>query len=313
LSSRSGGKTFERIVAKEPLLSAAQASAAPVPGDLPAEWNDPMRGVSIDFDEADAPQSAAGAGAAHPRAGASAIWHAMPVLVRVMFALDLLMGVLYIVSRRLRDSIGKPLVNFFDLNGETNLPSWYSAGQLALIGALLVVFAGAQLRRGARAAWSVMLGGVAFLFLSLDETTSIHENFGYWLDHLRHRRHTVFAQTGFWMVICAPLFLATLALLAWGARRYLIGRRAVVVKLAIGAVVFVVAAAGIETLSNFVVPHGTGARILVVLEEIGEMTGATIMLWGVCDLIRTHGIRLFVSENADDAAAFRRNAQARLD
>ena len=58
------------------------------------------------------------------------------------------MGVLYFLSRRLRNVIGKPLLNFFDLNSETNLPSWYSAGQLALIGGLLV----ASRRRSSAAA-----------------------------------------------------------------------------------------------------------------------------------------------------------------
>jgi hypothetical protein len=225
----------------------------------------------------------------------------VPAFVRVMFALDLLMGGLYIVSRRLRDSISKPLVNFFDLNTEMNLPSWYSAMQLALIGGLLLVFAVAQLKRGARAAWSMVLAGVAFLFLSIDEFTSLHEHFGYWLDRLRHRRDTAFAETGFWMLICGPLFLAALVALGFAARRYLRGRRTVVIKLAIGAVIFIAAAAGIEALSNFVAREGTAARVLVLLEELGEMAGATVMLWGVCELLRSHGMRLVVSDH-DDAS-----------
>ena len=258
-----------------------------------------MRAVSLDFDETEEEQRASAAPHAQPqpqprgrRRAIAALWHAMPLLVRVMFALDLLMGALYVLSRRVRNSIRKPLLNFFDLNGEMNLPSWYSAAQLALIGALLVVFASVQLRRGARAAWVVMLGGVAFLFLSLDEMTSLHEHFGYWLDRLRHRRETAFEETGFWMLICAPLFLSALALLGLGARRFLRGRRAVVMKLVLGAAIYVVAAAGVEALSNFVVPQGTGARVLVLLEEVGEMIGATVMLWGVLELMKSHGIRL---------------------
>ena len=277
------------MVAETPYLSGGRVSAVPrarsaaVSDELDALLFTPAESAGL-LTDADAPPSG--------------IRRGMPVLVRVMFALDLLMGVLYILSRRVRDHIGTPLVNFFDLNGETNLPSWYSATQLALIGALLIVFATAQLRRGARAAWSIMLGGVGFLFLSLDETTSIHENFGYWLDHLRNRRDTVFAQTGFWMLICAPLFLGGLALLGWGARRYLFGRRGVVVTLVVGAIVFVAAGAGVEMLSNFVQPHGFGARALVLLEECGEMIGGTIMLWGVCALMRSHGVRLLVTDEA---------------
>ena len=306
LSSRSGGKTSARIVAKDPILSAPAAPVAPAADQIVDQWAEALRAVSAEFEQADEQQRTATSPAtattattpSRPANRAVATWRAMPLLVRVMFALDLLMGVLYILSRRLRDVIGKPLRDFLDLNGETNLPSWYSAAQLALIGGVLIAFAASQLRRGARAAWSVMLAGLGFLFLSLDETTSIHEHFGYWLDHLRHRRDTVFAQTGFWMLICAPLFLGGLAIIGWGAWRFLAGRRAIVATLVIGAIVFVAAAAGVESLSNFVDAHGTGARALVLLEEVGEMIGATIMLWGACGLMRSHGVRLLVDDRA---------------
>ena len=65
-----------------------------------------------------------------------------------------------------------------------------------------------------------------------------------------------------------------------------------------GAIVFVTAAAGVESLSNFVDAHGTAARALVLLEEVGEMIGATIMLWGACGLMRSHGVRLLVDDRA---------------
>lgn len=251
-----------------------------------------MRAVSLEFDATEEEQRASA-----PPGGAAAAWRAVPRLVRVMFALDLLMGLLYFLSRRAKDVIPKPLLNFFDLNGETNLPSWYSAAQLALIGGLLAVFAVVRVRRGARGAWALMLAGVVFLFLSLDETTSLHENFGYWLDKLQHRRDTIFKETGFWMLICAPVFVVAIALLGLGGRRCLRGRKPVVVKFAAGVVIYLAAAAGVEALSNFVVPQGTGARALVLLEEMGEMLGATMMLWGVYELMRSHGVRLLVSEN----------------
>jgi hypothetical protein len=284
-------------------MPCGDSDSAAARADADADWDQAMRAVSLDFDETEQEQQIAAARPHRPAgraAAAAALWHAMPVLVRVMFTLDLLMGLLYIVSRRVRNSIGKPLLNFFDLNTETNLPSWYSAAQLALIGGLLVVFAGVQLRRGARAAWAVMLAGVAFCFLSLDETTSLHENFGYWLDHLRHRRDTVFAETGFWMLICGPAFLGALVLVGLAARRYLRGRRGVVTKLAFGAALFVAAGAGVEALSNFATPHGTAARLLILAEEMGEMLGATTMLWGVCELMRSHGLRLLVKDHDDN-------------
>jgi hypothetical protein len=302
LSTHVGAKSSGRILGDPGLLSAPKAAAAPtaaIDGEEPPEWADLMRAAYLELDNAERQQEQRDDArvVAGKRSGSlAAAWHAIPLLVRVMFALDLLMGVLYVVARRARNAIGKPLLAFFDLNGEMNLPSWYSALQLALIGGLLVVFATTQLRRGARAAWALMLGGVAFCFLSLDEATGLHENFGYWLDHLRHRRNTAFNETGFWMLICAPAFLGALVMLGLGARRYLRGRRGVVIKLIAGVVLFVAAAAGVEMLTNFVTPGGTASRIVVLLEETGEMLGATVMLWGVLELLRSHGVRLLTDD-----------------
>jgi hypothetical protein len=51
-------------------------------------------------------------------------------------------------------------------------------------------------------------------------------------------------------------------------------------------------ALGIETLRNFVV-RGSGAYAAeVVAEELLEMLGVTILLWGCLDLLRAYGIRL---------------------
>lgn len=268
-----------------------------------------MRAVSLDYPQSEQEQNAPAPALAPaplskpesaPSPAASRVrrmWQAMPPLVRVMFTLDLLMGALYFLARRAKDLIPKPLLNFLDLNGETNLPSWYSAAQLALIGGLLVAFAAVQLRRGARSAWALVLAGCVFLFLSLDETTSLHEHFGYWLDRFQHRRGTALRETGFWMLICAPLFLAAMVVLGLGARRYLRGRKSVVIKFAAGVAIYLAAAAGVEALSNFVTPQGTGARALVLLEELGEMLGATMMLWASLDLLRAHGVRLFVENH----------------
>ena len=294
-------KTSVGIVADGALLSAPTPAAASVER-RPAQWVDPMRAVSLEFDETqESPRAATvEASTGQQQRSALAAWRAVPALVRVMFALDLLMGGLYFITRRAKDVIARPLLNFFDLNGETNLPSWYSAGQLALIGGLLVAFAATQRRRReTRAAWSLMLAGGVFLFLSLDEVSSLHENFGYWLDKLQHRRDTVFVETGFWMLFCAPLFLVAIGLLAIGARRYLWGRKSVAMKFAAGIAIFIVAAAGVEALSNFATPHGAAARGLVLLEEMGEMLGATVILWGVCELLRGHGVRLMATD-ADD-------------
>jgi hypothetical protein len=222
-------------------------------------------------------------------------WRAIPPFIRVMFCLDALMGVLYVVSKSMRHVLGRRVTDFINLNAESNLPSWYSAGQLMLIGALLVAFAVVQIRRGLREAWAVGVGGLGFLFLSLDESTGLHEQFGYWLDSTG-RKATLLHETGMWMVICAPLFLIALAALGLAARKCLRGRGRIVRRFAVGAGVFVFAAAGVEAMTNFVSAIPALARAEVILEEVGEMAGATIMLWAAYELARSHGVRLLAIE-----------------
>lgn len=222
----------------------------------------------------------------------------VPALVLTLLSLDVLCAVSYVVTRHARDLVGKGVVSYFSLDGEGNLPSWYSAGKLLLVGLMLLAFGCGQLQRGARAAWALVLGGLLFLFLSLDETTGLHERFGYWLDAFTHgRKQTLLASTGFWMIVAAPLFVAAVALLAWSAWHYLRGRPGVIWRYAAGFTIFLAAAAGLELLGNFIPPGTTAARVQVLFEELGEMVGATVLLWATMELMASHGVTLMVTRD----------------
>ena len=71
---------------------------------------------------------------------------------------------------------GSKLVNFFDLNHEGNLPSWYQSVTLVLCGLLLILISLSYLRKTSwvfGGSWLVL--GLAFCYLSLDELVSLHE------------------------------------------------------------------------------------------------------------------------------------------
>lgn len=228
-------------------------------------------------------------------------WRRIPPIVQVLFVLDALTGVLYVVSKSARHVLPRGVTDFINLNAEANLPTWYAAGQLMLIGVLLTALGAVLIDRGTRAAWAIGVAGAGFLLLSLDEATGLHERFGYWLDRTS-RKATLLHETGFWMVVCAPLFLVALAALGVAARRCLAGRGRIVRRFAVGAGVFVFAAAGVEAMGNFVAAIPALARAEVMLEEVGEMIGATIMLWAAIELARSHGVRLIVTEEPPPAS-----------
>jgi hypothetical protein len=70
------------------------------------------------------------------------------------------------------------LVRLFDLNGEGNVPAWFSSALLLVAAGLLALIAHA--RREIGAPYALHWAGLALIFLalSLDETASIHEMAG---------------------------------------------------------------------------------------------------------------------------------------
>ena len=70
------------------------------------------------------------------------------------------------------------VVRIFDLAQEGSMPTWYSSAQLLLATALLAVIASRKwaIRDQHRLAWLGLT--IGFAFLSLDETASLHEEWG---------------------------------------------------------------------------------------------------------------------------------------
>jgi hypothetical protein len=215
----------------------------------------------------------------------------MPGIVKCFFAADVLLALMHLIGPPVPEWAARAGNRdyLWGLSLEANIPTWYSSLQLALIGALLLAFAHVRPGPGRAPTWILGIVGAAFLFLSLDEQISIHENLGGLLEDLvGERGDTALEVTGPWMLVAAPLFLGGLALAAYLARPLWEGRRRVSVLYLAGAILFTASFAGLEALRNFIFARGQ----LVLVEETGEMLGSTLLLWGTIELLHSHGVRV---------------------
>ena len=201
----------------------------------------------------------------------------IPLLIKLFFAIEILLGLSYILIHVF--PVYDTIFLFLDLDNEGNIPTWFSSAQLLMVGVLMMGFGIGKYQQNERA-YAMILGSLGFIFLSLDETVQLHELFGSISDMLlpdANRKGTIFQRTGFWMVFLAPIFLG----LFWAWWRcikdYLVGF-AGKGKLLMGILVFVGGATIPEIFSNFA--QGNLMVVVILVEELGEMAGITFFLWG---------------------------------
>jgi hypothetical protein len=218
----------------------------------------------------------------------------VPTLICGLFAWNVLLGLIYLASVRYASHpFFRDTGRFWDLNEEANLPAWYSSIQLWMIAVVLGTIAWREFRPRRVASWSLVLAALAFVFLSADEGAMLHERLAIVVDRLvLQRTASSFSRTGIWMFIFGPLLLVFALLIAKGAWEYLRHRPRVVLLGVVGVVIFLSCAGGLEAYSNFLARDTWPYYCEVFAEEVGEMTGATFMLWAACELAQSLGIKL---------------------
>lgn len=177
------------------------------------------------------------------------------------------------------------LFRLFDLDVEGNIPAWFSSLQLFMIGFLLIL---ATRRDSAPPPTStfLILSGLVFIFLSMDEAAAIHEQISTvigrpdWLPSFRGKR-------GYWI----PIYFVILGGLLIAARQNLIvcwtHFRHETTWMLVGMAVFLMGAAGLEALAyefllqDFKPLNPAVYRVEVIGEEFLEMSGASLMLYAV--------------------------------
>lgn len=216
----------------------------------------------------------------------------VPSFIKKFLLADLLLGIAYLADRLAGHPV-EELSSFIDLNGEQNLPTWYSSIQWFCVAALLAFFAARNVSVSRPRSWPLLALPPVFLFLSLDEVAQIHEWLGNKSDALlpgATRAGTPFFHTGIWMFLLGLPFLALFYTLILAARASLRRAPGAQRKVLIGMAIMLGGSIGIETLHNFVEPSSLFGTLRTFFEELCEMVGATIVLWGSYEILNRHGL-----------------------
>ena len=253
--------------------------------------------------------------AAKTSAKSSTAIRQMPGLVKILFCADLLLGLLYLLSWNLfhywlpatwragSSSVEwkfKWLSSVFDLDAEMNVPTWFSSMQLMLIGLLLAVFAWAKFdRTKLKASIGLIAVSALFILFSMDEVATIHENVGgklvYYLK--AQNQDSVFVLFAFWTVLLVPT-LVILACIVSATRVHWAGRPLIGLRFVFGMVVFLGSAVGVELVWAAVFHmNPSESPIEVFIEEVGEMVGATLLVWTSLDLLASARVRFTFGES----------------
>ena len=205
-------------------------------------------------------------------------------LLLTLICIELLLVVAYGIDAWIQGPEGQ-LHELINLDGEANLPTWFSSFQLALI-ALSFWTLAARARATERPSRRFLrTSGGFFLLLSMDETAMFHERItasigsryidwvpGYLANHIGDA------------IVCV-LIAAACGAVAFPHLRGLWrrSRHASLVLLA-GCVIYLTGAAVLETIGYEMLNAGVSLslyRVEVATEEFFEMLGASLILYGV--------------------------------
>jgi hypothetical protein len=196
----------------------------------------------------------------------------LAVIALVLIAIGVATSFLYDAVDRTQDW----WFRFVDVNGEANLPSWYSVVLLA--GTALLLFAIARVRceraLGKAKDWSLL--GWFVVAMSLDEMASIHEAVGGQVD----RQVALPVIGGYGWIVPGAIIAAGAGLVGWRVIQTLPGpaKRA----LAAAAVLFVLGALALEVVEAILTGEngafGAAAKLTTGAQELFEMLGVVLAL-----------------------------------
>jgi hypothetical protein len=204
------------------------------------------------------------------------------VIVALLFAASLAATFLSFttIPDPLLNHVRETLVRLIWVDGEANLPSWFSSSMLFLCAVFLALVAVAERRVGGSMARWLFLA-LIFGFLSLDETAQLHE-----LSIAPLREH--FGTTGFlyyaWVVpagICVAVFvtsyLSFLARLPSATRQLFLA----------AGLIYVGGALGLEAISgnqaSLQGEHNFTYHVIITAEELCEMVGLVLFIYALLD------------------------------
>lgn len=182
------------------------------------------------------------------------------------------------------------LFRLFNLNEEGNVPTWFAATTLLLSASLLAVVWRSARAAGDRYArhWGFL--ALIFLFIAIDEASSIHELL------ILPLRELLSAEGALYFAWVVPYGIAVVVFALAYARFLLAIPRRTALGLAAAAVVFVSGALGMEMVSPWVYDW-TGEVslpmfVLLLVEETLEMLGVAILVHTLLDHLARHDARV---------------------
>jgi len=177
------------------------------------------------------------------------------------------------------------LARRFDLDLESNVPSWYSSMGLLCAAGILGIIARAKWHLRAPFRWHWALLAVVFVGLSIDEAVQLHEL----LRGPMHKRWELHGLFHFAWIIPGAVAVALFGLAYLRFLWHLSARTRLLFVSA--AVLFVGAALGLEAMGGAQVER-TGYEsvpysILMVCEEGAEMLAVALFIYALLDYLRT--------------------------
>jgi len=181
--------------------------------------------------------------------------------------------------------LGEPIWRIhqlFDLDHESSIPTWFSIIQLFMIGFIALLVAFSQTVTPPPSKGGLTLFGLGFIYLSMDEGSSIHEKMTYEfynnpLVPYFHGAH------GIWIVVYGCIGIIVLLFLRKDIFAVCKHFRKEALIFIGGMIVFLAGAAGSETITFFYIDKSDPFiyTIEVILEEFLEMSGASVLLYSV--------------------------------
>jgi len=213
-------------------------------------------------------------------------WRNPPTAIKWLFVADVTVALMAVAAHAVSVLLKFDKIDLFRLGQENNIPTWYSSSQLLVVGLALMLFAHRRSQRMGWFDWRLALPPMFLLLLSLDETASLHERMGEGLETLLASMNTgTGMRVGTWTLICGPLFLIGLWLLARLTKPIWHSYRPVARKFAVGFALLFVSAVGGELIMSAVPADSIAEKAETFFEELGEMVAVTIMLWAAWDLL----------------------------
>ena len=180
------------------------------------------------------------------------------------------------------------LHSLFDLDGEANIPAWFSSAQLMVVALAFWTHALRQ-PRGLRPSKAFFgFAGCAALYGSMDEAGQIHEQVTAWMGRRYVDWLPSYAGKHFWWVmIVVAVALGLIQLLAADLLTIWREHRRFALFVVVGLCIGLGGAMGIETL-GYKLLHGERTSLWykaeVTLEEFMEMLGVTLILFATLKL-----------------------------